>query len=41
MGECFSEDHDCIVVYARRAEVWRPALLKRSEEALERYETGE
>src|SRR5262249_33308921 len=26
----FSEDHDYIVVYARRKEVWRPILLERS-----------
>jgi len=27
----FSEDHDYIVVYARRADLWRPALLPRTE----------
>jgi adenine-specific DNA-methyltransferase len=34
----FSEDHDYIVVYARNAEVWRPVLLKRTEQAIDRYE---
>lgn len=34
----FSEDHDYIVIYARDADTWRPALLPRSEEALARYE---
>ncbi len=34
----FSEDHDYIVVYARNAEVWRPILLKRTDEAIDRYE---
>jgi len=33
----FSEDHDYIVVYARNAEVWRPELLPRGEEANARY----
>jgi adenine-specific DNA-methyltransferase len=28
----FSEDHDYIVVYAKRAETWRPNLVPRSEE---------
>ncbi|MBK8377453.1 MAG: site-specific DNA-methyltransferase [Nitrospira sp.] len=28
----FSEDHDYIVVYAKKAEVWRPNLVPRSEE---------
>ncbi len=34
----FSEDHDYIVVYARRLESWIPNLLKRSSEAEARYE---
>jgi adenine-specific DNA-methyltransferase len=34
----FSEDHDYIVVYARRLESWIPNLLKRSAEAEARYE---
>jgi adenine-specific DNA-methyltransferase len=33
----FSEDHDYILVYARNAEIWRPNLLPRSEEADARY----
>ena len=28
----FSADHDYIVVYARRADIWRPELLPRTEE---------
>ncbi len=34
----FSEDHDYILVYARRLESWIPNLLKRSAEAEARYE---
>jgi adenine-specific DNA-methyltransferase len=34
----FSEDHDYILVYARRLESWIPNLLKRSVEAQARYE---
>lgn len=33
----FSEDHDYIVVYARTAEIWKPNLLPRREEANSRY----
>jgi adenine-specific DNA-methyltransferase len=33
----FSEDHDYIVVYARSAETWRPNLLPRSQDAIDRY----
>ncbi len=33
----FSEDHDFILVYGRRAEQWRPHSLPRSEEMLSRY----
>jgi site-specific DNA-methyltransferase (adenine-specific)/adenine-specific DNA-methyltransferase len=33
----FSEDHDYIVVYAQRADVWSPELLPRSDEANARY----
>jgi adenine-specific DNA-methyltransferase len=34
----FSADHDYIVVYARRADTWRPELLPRTEEMEARYE---
>jgi adenine-specific DNA-methyltransferase len=34
----FSDDHDYIIVYARRLESWIPNLLKRSAEAEARYE---
>jgi len=34
----FSEDHDYIVIYAKRADAWLPTLLPRSEEADARYE---
>ncbi len=33
----FSEDHDYIVTYAKRADDWRPHLLPRSEEMQARY----
>jgi site-specific DNA-methyltransferase (adenine-specific)/adenine-specific DNA-methyltransferase len=33
----FSEDHDYVVVYARNANVWRPNLVPRSDEAKSRY----
>ena len=33
----FSEDHDYVLVYCRNAESWRPNLIPRSEEALDRY----
>ncbi|MCD6415394.1 MAG: site-specific DNA-methyltransferase [Planctomycetes bacterium] len=33
----FSEDHDYVVLYARNADVWRPYLLPRTEEADARY----
>ena len=33
----FSVDHDYVLVYARNAEIWRPNLLPRSEEANARY----
>ena len=33
----FSEDHDHVLVYARRIESWAPNLLKRSEQAISRY----
>lgn len=32
-----SEDHDYIVIYARHAEIWRPNLVQRSDEAKGRY----
>lgn len=34
----FSEDHDYILVYARRAEEWRPVLLPRTDEMEARYD---
>jgi adenine-specific DNA-methyltransferase len=34
----FSDDHDYVLVYARNADVWRPALLPRTEDANARYE---
>jgi adenine-specific DNA-methyltransferase len=34
----FSEDHDFLVVFARRGELWRPSLLPRTEEANARYD---
>jgi len=37
----FSEDHDYVVVYARNANVWRPNLVPRSEEAKERYKNSD
>ena len=33
----FSEDHDYIVAYARRGEVWRPELLPRTEDQDSHY----
>src|SRR3990167_7463818 len=36
-AQYFSEDHDFIVVYARNSQAWRPELIPRSEEALDRY----
>ena len=33
----FSEDHDYIVVYAKHRELWKPRLLPRSEENIDRY----
>ncbi len=33
----FSEDHDYVIVYARNANVWRPNLLPRSDDAKNRY----
>ena len=32
-----SEDHDYVVVYARRGDSWRPNLLPRPDRAIERY----
>lgn len=37
----FSADHDYIVVYARRADIWRPELLPRTEEMEARYDNPE
>lgn len=34
----FSEDHDYVMIYARRGETWRPALLPRTEEMEARYD---
>ena len=36
-AQYFSEDHDFVVVYARRKESWQPTLLPRSAEADDRY----
>jgi adenine-specific DNA-methyltransferase len=33
----FSEDHDFVLVYAKRADLWSPELLPRSQEAKDRY----
>ena len=33
----FSEDHDYLVIYGKNADVWRPNLVPRSEEAKGRY----
>ena len=33
----FSEDHDYVIAYARRVEAWRPNLIARGEQAVERY----
>ena len=33
----FSEDHDYILVYAKRADIWRPNGLERTEEMVARY----
>ena len=35
----FSADHDYIIVYARRADIWRPELLPRTEEMEARMTT--
>lgn len=34
----FSEDHDYILVYAKKAETWRPNAMARTEAMLARYE---
>ena len=34
----FSEDHDFVLVYARRLDGWVPNLLERSEESVQRYQ---
>ncbi|MES9843253.1 MAG: site-specific DNA-methyltransferase [Candidatus Sedimenticola sp. 6PFRAG5] len=36
-AQYFSEDHDYIVVYAKNKASWRPQLLPRSEESINRY----
>ncbi|HEV7690868.1 MAG TPA: site-specific DNA-methyltransferase [Hyphomonadaceae bacterium] len=36
-AQYFSEDHDYLLVYAKRKEVWRPNLLARTEEMEARY----
>lgn len=33
----FSEDHDYIIVYAKRKEIWSPQLIPRSDAAIARY----
>ena len=33
----FSEDHDYVMVYARRIEAWQPNLIERGERAVKRY----
>jgi len=33
----FSEDHDYVLVFAKNAELWRPNLIPRDDEALSRY----
>ena len=33
----FSEDHDFVLVYARRIDQWAPNLLERGERAIDRY----
>ena len=37
----FSEDHDYLVVYAKKAETWRPNLIPRSAEAKTRYKNSD
>lgn len=37
----FSEDHDYVIVYAKRADAWVPNLIPRSQEAKERYKNPE
>ena len=34
----FSEDHDYLIVYARRKDMWKPKLLPRSEKNIARYQ---
>jgi adenine-specific DNA-methyltransferase len=36
-AQFFSEDHDYVIVYARRKESWTPTLLLRSQAAEDRY----
>ena len=33
----FSEDHDYVAIFAKKAETWRPNLVARSDEAIARY----
>ena len=37
LAKHLSEDDDYVLIYARRAEDWRPALLPRTEEMEARY----
>ncbi len=36
-GKHFSQDHDFVLVYARSLEAWKPNLVERGEQAVERY----
>ena len=34
----FSDNHDFILLYAKQKDIWRPKLLERSEESIDRYQ---
>ena len=34
----FSDNHDFILLYAKQKDIWRPNLLERSEESIDRYQ---
>lgn len=36
-AQYFSEDHDYILVYTKNKDVWRPELLPRSDDSIDRY----
>ena len=36
-AQYFSEDHDYILVYSKNKDVWRPELLPRSDDSIDRY----